>query len=689
MPTRQQKKKNWNEILLKIALVLVSTFAIVSFMPRNDKFSYEYSIDKPWRYGQLIATFKFPIYKEDAVVKNERDSVLKRFQPYFNLNEEQGKKMLKTLYTTKLEENKSANSAAYVRHIAALLNDIYGKGIIDTDEYDKLRSRGTRKIRVVSGNEARPVSLSDIYTTRSAYEYIMKADTTNFSKTIMQKFNIYELLATNLEYDKTKSEDSKEDLLASISTSRGVVQSGQKIIDRGELVTKETYNILRSYEREAAKHETTDEQIPYTLIGQSVFVCFLLVILVSYLSLFRKDYLENRRSALLLFALLIVFCVAASLMVSHKILHIFMLPCCMLPIIIRVFMDSRTAFMFHCAMIAIISLILRSPYEFLMLQLIMGMIAIQSLQELSQRSQIIKTAFYILLSYVVFYTAYEIIIEDNPSKLDTHCYMYFFVNCVLLLFTYPLLYLLEKSFGFISDVTLVELSNNNNPLLQRMSEVAPGTFQHSMQVANLASEVARAIGAKAQLVRTGALYHDVGKIERAAFFTENQSGATPHKHLSPQKSAEVIIAHVTNGLALANKYNLPESIKRFIATHHGSGIVKFFYITYKNAHPDEEVDKSLFSYPGPNPNTKEEAILMMADSVEAASRSLPEYTEESISNLVDRIIDGQVAEGFFHTCDITFKDIHTAKEILKGKLRTIYHTRISYPELNDANATKE
>lgn len=683
MPTKQQKKDRRKKLLLKIALVAVSTFVIVSFMPRNDKFSYEYSIDKPWRYGQLIATFKFPIYKDDAVIKSERDSVMKRYQPYFNLDEEKGKEILATLYTTKLEEWTFTNSAQYVRHIASLLGKIYDRGIIDADEADQLRSKGIRRIRVVNGNEAQSFPLSDIYTTRSAYEYIMNADTTAFSKVVMQRLNLHELLVANLEFDKTKSEDSKNDLISSVSNARGVVQSGQKIIDRGELVTKETYNILRSYEKEVSKHITSDDQIPYTLIGQTVFVCFLLIILVSYLSLFRKDYFDHLHSSLLLFAMLVLFCVVASLMVSHKILHIFMLPCCMLPIIIRVFMDSRTAFMFHCATIAIISLTLRSPYEFLMLQLIMGMISIQSLQELSQRSQIIKTAFYIFLSYVVFYTAYETIVEDDPSKIDVHCYMYFFINCVLLLFTYPLLYLLEKSFGFISDVTLVELSNNNNPLLQRMSEVAPGTFQHSMQVANLASEVARAIGAKSQLVRTGALYHDVGKIERAAYFTENQSGTNPHERITPQKSAEVIIAHVANGLALANKYNLPESIKRFIATHHGSGIVKFFYITYKNAHPDEAVDMSVFTYPGPNPSTKEEAILMMTDSVEAASRSLPEYTEESISTLVDKIIDGQVADGFFRTCDITFKDISTAKEILKGKLKTIYHTRISYPELNE------
>ena len=681
MLTKQQKREQRNKLMLKVALIVVSTCLIVFFLPRNDKFAYEYSVDKPWRYGQLIATFKFPIYKEEAVVKSERDSVLRRYQPYFNLDEEEGKKMLKILYTTKLEEWKFQNAPLYVKHIAGQLGDIYAKGIINTDDYERLRSEGVRSIRIVRENEAQTVPLSGVLTTRTAYEQIMKSDTVAFSKVVMQRLNLYELLSANLVFDKTKSDDARNELLSSISTASGIVQSGQKIIDRGEIVTRETYNILRSYEREVSKHTTTDEQLPLTLIGQIVFVCCVLLILVAYLNLFRRDYYDKPSSVLLLFALMVLFCVIAGIMVSNKIMYVFILPLCMLPVIIRVFMDSRTAFMFHCGTVAIISLFTPVPYEFLLLQILVGMISIQTLRELEQRSQIIRTSIIITLSYIVFYTAYETIVEGDPMKIDTRYLIHFLINGVLLLFTYPLLYILEKSFGFISDVTLVELSNNNNPLLQRMSEIAPGTFQHSMQVANLASEVARKIGARAQLVRTAALYHDIGKIERPVFFTENQSGISPHKHLTPQKSAAVIIGHVASGLALASKNNLPDIIRRFIATHHGTGIAKYFYITYKNEHPDEDIDVSLFTYPGPNPATKEEAILMMADSVEAASRSLPEYTEESISNLVDKIIDTQVSDGFFRQCDITFRDIDTAKEILKEKLKTIYHTRISYPEL--------
>jgi len=678
---KQAKRESLNQFLIKVALVVVSTLMIVYFMPRGDKFNYEYSVDKPWRYGQLIATFKFPIYKEDAVIRREQDSVMRHFHPYYKMDEEVEKKMFKILYTTKLEEWKFPNANLYIRHLADLIDTIYTHGVLSTEDYSELHASGVNGIRIVVGNEAIGVPVGQLFNIRSAYEYIMHYDTVQFNRVTLQNLNINELLTVNLHYDKEKSAAAKADLMSSISGASGMVQSGQKIIDRGEIVTKEKYNILKSYEREVSKHETVETLLPYVLIGQTIFVGLLLITLVSYLNLFRADYFDNLRSAILLFALMACFCIAANWMISHKFMHIFMLPCCMVPIIIRVFMDSRTAFMFHCATIAIISLSLTSPYEFLLLQLVAGMISIQSLRELSQRSQIIRTAAFIAASYMLFFTTYELIVENDYTKIEPIFYIYFFVNGILLIFAYPLLYLLEKGFGFISDVTLVELSNINNPLLQRMTEIAPGTFQHSMQVANLSSEVARKIGAKAQLVRTGALYHDIGKMERAVFFTENQNGISPHKHLTPQKSAEVIIAHVTNGLALANKNNLPDSIKRFIATHHGQGITKYFYVTYKNEHPDEEVDMSLFTYPGPNPETKEEAILMMVDSVEAASRSLPEYTEESISSLVDKIIDAQVAEGFFRNCAITFKDIEAAKLVLKEKLKTIYHTRISYPEL--------
>lgn len=688
--SKSQQKEQRNRTVLKVLLAVISTLVIVYFMPRNDKVGYSYEINQPWRYSKLVAPYQFPIYKSDSVIQHEKDSMMRTFMPYYYKNEDVRQKMHNRLYTTTAKQWTGPNSSMYVHHISAMLDSIYKKGVLSVADYNAIVKRGHKGVRLIdASNQAYIISKDNLFSTRSAYEYILGADTTKYSRLVMQHFNINELLAPNMHLDEAKSKMEQDAMLSDITGANGIVRSGQKIIDRGELVTRETYEIIKSYERYTAKETTDDSPIPYSLVGQLVYVLVIMFTLISYLAMFRADYFEHKRSAIMLFTLITLFCVLASLMVENNFLNIAMLPCCMVPIIIRVFMDSRTAFMFHCAMVLIISFMLQNGFLFLIIQISTGMIAIQTLRELSQRSQIIRTAALIGFSYIIFYICYAYILDNRGESVERYMYMYFAINAGLLILTYPLLYLLEKSFGFTSDVTLVELNNINNPLLQRMTEIAPGTFQHSMQVANLASEVAKKIKAKSQLVRTGAMYHDIGKLERPVFFTENQRGISPHKHLSAQKSAEVIIAHVTNGIALANKYNLPESIKRFIVTHHGYGMAKYFYITYKNEHPDDNIDEALFRYPGPNPGTKEEAILMMADAVEAASRSLTEYTEESIGTLVDKIIDNQMAEGYFHECDITFKDIATAKAVFKEKLEIIYHTRISYPELIKEDGAKE
>ena len=686
---KQLKRTDQTRLMMKVVLVALSTALIVYFMPRGDEFGYKYELNRPWNYGLLIANTKFPILKNDSLIHQEKETMMRSFQPYYIYDKSVRDTMMNRLYNYAAKEWQGENSTMYVHHIAVLLDTIYQRGVLSGENYARLKDNEHHKnIRIVKNNEAVSVPLSRVFSLRSAYDYIITEDTTKYSRLVLRQYNINELIQQNLMYDQMKSETELEENLQGVSSYNGFVQAGQKIVDRGETVTDEVYDILRSYERDYERRNTIDTKIPYRSIGQSIFVLVIFITLITYLSLFRVDYFENTRNVTLLFVLPVFFCVIASLMVSHKILNVFMLPCCLVPIVIRVFMDSRTAFMFHCGMVLIISMMLTNNYEFIILQLVAGMVAIQTLRELSQRSQIVRTAFIIFLVYVIFYTGYSLH-HENDIKMDTWMYICFTVNCVLLLFTYPLLWMLEKMFGFTSDVTLVELSNVHNPLLQRMTEVAPGTFQHSMQVANLSAEVANKIGAKAQLVRTGALYHDIGKMERPVFFTENQNGVSPHKHLTPLKSAEVIIAHVKNGVALADKNHIPDSIKRLITTHHGMGKAKYFYITYKNENPNGEIDEAAFTYPGPNPSTKEEAILMMCDAVEAASRSLPEYTEESINQLVDRIIDSQVAEGFFSVCSITFKDIAIAKAVLKEKLKTIYHTRISYPEMGEDYENRE
>lgn len=460
-----------------------------------------------------------------------------------------------------------------------------------------------------------------------------------------------------------------------------MVINGTKIIDRGEIIDQRTYNILNSLSKELDERSGTKTQKRLTLSGQILFVAILIASFLFYLDLFRRDYYDRKRTILLLMGIIVFFPVLTSLMVTHSFFNVYIIPYAMAPIIVRVFMDSRTAFMSSIIMLLLCSIALRYPYEFILVQFIGGLVGIYSLRELSQRSQLMRAALLITLSMMLVYFAYELIHTDDLTKLDTSMYISLAVNGILLLFTYLLLFMLEKMFGFTSNVTLVELSNINTPLLRKMSEVAPGTFQHSLQVANLAAEAARATGANSQLVRTGALYHDIGKIENPVFFTENQSGVNPHTTLEFAESAHIIISHVTDGLKLADKHNLPKVIRDFISSHHGVGMTKYFYISEQNAHPDVEVDKSLFTYPGPNPDTQEEAILMMADAVEAASRSLAEYTEESISNLVEKLIDTQMADGAFRQCPITFRDIEIVKGVFKERLKTVYHTRISYPEL--------
>ena len=684
---KKKKSFSYRDLLYKALIFVATVTVIVYFLPRDGKFNYRFDINKPWKYGQLIATFNFPIYKDNEVVKREQDSLLSTFQPYYQLD-----KNIETNALNKLKEDYHNHlkgilpSTDYIRYIERTLKDIYTSGILSTEDAQSLNKDSTEYIRKIDNKLAKSQAISGTYTVKKAYEHLLSADTAHYNRNILRQCALNEYIFPNLIYDQERSESTKKEILDNYSWSNGVVVSGQKIIDRGEIVDQGTYNILESLRKESIKRSESLGQKRLILGGQILFVSIFILCFMLYLELFRKDYYQRKGSLSLLFILIVFYNVITALMVTHNISNVYILPYAMLPIIIRVFLDSRTAFLTHVITILICSITLRFPHEFILVQLAAGLVAIFSLRELSQRSQLFRTALLVILTYAAIYFAIELITENDLSKLNVRMYTYFITNGILLLFAYPLLFLLEKTFGFTSNVTLVELSNINTDLLRQMSETVPGTFQHSMQVANLAAEAAIRIGAKSQLVRTGALYHDIGKMENPAFFTENQSGGVnPHKNLSYEQSAQVVISHVTDGLKLAEKHNLPKAIKDFISTHHGRGKTKFFYISWKNEHPGEEPDDEKFTYPGPNPFSKETAILMMADAVEAASRSLPEYTEESISNLVEKIIDSQMEEGYFKECPITFKDIATVKAVFKEKLKMIYHTRISYPELKNEN----
>ena len=671
----------WRNLATKTVLVCITVAIIVWFLPRNEGRMYRYDVGKPWMYGSVIAKFDFPIYKTDEAIKHEQDSLLKHFQPYYSLNPLIEKKQVER-FLHDYEQGINGLPKEYVGIVARQMQEIYQMGIINTNEYNNIFKDSTSMIRFVSGKNAKSLKVSSFYSTIAAYEHIFANEKLAAQRAILSRCNLNNYIEANIVYDKEKSEAEKNDLLSSIPLASGMVMSGQKIIDRGEIVNDYTCRVLNSFDKEMKRRSSTQDEIMTTFIGQILFVLILVMMFTSYLTLFRKDYFEKPRSITMLYTMITLFPILVSMMMKHNFFSVYIIPFAMAAIFVRVFMDSRTAFITHVTMILICAAAVKYQYEFIIVQLASGLVAIYSLRELSKRSQIFITAILVTISSCIVYLALQLMQDNQVFNIDPSMYTYFIINGIFLLLSYPMMYLIEKMFGFISNVTLFELSNTNKGLLRNLSEIAPGTFQHSITVGNLAAEIANRIHANSLLVRTGALYHDIGKMTNPVFFTENQAGVNPHDQLSDLESAQIIISHVTEGLKLAEKFNLPGIIKDFISTHHGNGLTKFFYINYCNEHPDEKVDKEQFQYPGPNPFTREQAILMMADTVEAASRSLKEYTEESISALTNKLIDSQVAGGFFRECPITFRDIALAKSVLIERLKSIYHTRISYPHLN-------
>lgn len=671
----------WRNFFTKTILICVTVAIIVWFLPRNEGRQYRYDVGKPWMYGSVIAKFDFPIYKTDEAIKKEQDSLMAQFQPYYSISPTIGNLQV-SRFLQDFKGGIPGLPVEYVKLVSQQLRDIYDIGVINTTEYNRIYKDSTSTVRIINGKNVKSVPINGFYSTMAAYEHIFANEKLASQRQILSRCNLNNYIEANVLYDKGKSETEKNDLLSSIPLASGMVMSGQKIIDRGEVINDYTFRVLNSFDKEMKRRSATEDEITTTIIGQVLFVFILVMMFTTYLSLFRKDYFEKPRSITMLYAMITLFPIFVSLMMKHNFFSVYIIPFAMAAIFVRVFMDSRTAFITHVTMILICAAAVKYQYEFIIVQLASGLVAIYSLRELSKRSQIFITALLVAVSSCIVYLALQLMQDNQVFNIDPSMYTYFTINGIFLLLSYPLMYLIEKLFGFISNVTLFELSNTNKGILRNLSEIAPGTFQHSITVGNLASEIANRIGANSLLVRTGALYHDIGKITNPVFFTENQAGVNPHDQLSELESAQIIISHVPEGLKIAEKVNLPGIIKDFISTHHGIGITKYFYINYCNAHPDQEVDKSLFQYPGPNPFTREQAILMMADTVEAASRSLKEYTEESISNLINRLIDGQVADGFFKDCPITFRDIALAKIVLIERLKSIYHTRISYPHLN-------
>ena len=661
--------------------LLVSVVTLIYFLPRESKFGYVYELNKPWHYPQLIASYDFVIYKTDDEVKRERDSVVRQFVPYYRVDSLVAEKQIAALRKDFYAGKFRGVPVYYLPRLVENLRQIYARGILDVSDYEGFLKSDSHVLRLIRGQEASTGEVENFFTIRTAYDYLLNRDKGALSQEALRECNLNDYLAVNVKNDTAKNRLELQSELSQVSDNIGMVQSGQLVIDRGQIVNAEHVRILNSLKKESEQRMDPSRGYWFIFAGQVIFVILLIGLLFTYLKLFRRDYFSSPHSVLLLFSFVTVFPVITYLMMAHHFYSVYLVPYALIPIFVRIFMDSRTSFMAVVTSSLLSALSLHSPFEFVLWQIVTGATVIYSLRELTERSQLLRTVLAVVVVGLVISIGYDLSQGLNGDAFDRSRIVYMIIGGILLLFAYPLMYFVEKLFGFTSSVTLVELTNTNNPILRKMSKVAQGTFNHSMQVSNLAAEVADKIGAKAQLARTGALYHDIGKVLNPAFFTENQSGVNPHDTISEERSAQIIINHVTDGLRLAEKYHLPQVIKEFIRTHHGTGLVKYFYIQYCNKHVGETVDEEAFRYPGPNPQTREQAVVMMCDSVEAASRSLKEYTEESITQLVNRIVDSQLAEGHFKECPITFRDIADAKRTLIDSLKTIYHTRISYPEI--------
>lgn len=672
--------------IYKAILLLIAISSIVYIFPKEGKFKYEFQSlkGKPWYHEDLIAPFDFAIKKTKEELIKERSELIQNAKPYFKeltgvVKEKKGQ--LTEAFEGKWDDkNNKALRDRTLQFGYRILDSLYKKGIIEPN--DAIEDRPADfTLFVLDENVAEEHELKDFYTVQSAYEFV-QAQLQN-AKNIDAAFLLPLLensIAHTIFYDKVTTDKILKQSVDDISPSRDIILKDQSIISKGEIIDVQKFQVLQSLQQEYEGQSNSAGSYLFILLGQIILVVLCLSVLITFLAFFRKDiFLDNTKITFILM-LIILQVLMGRLAVDTQSISIYVLPFCILPVIIRAFYDTRVALFVHLVTVLIISFMAPNRFEFAFIQLLGGMVTIFSIVNMRNRSQIFLSALIIFITYSISYIGITIIQEGGNDVITWLDFAWFAVSAMLTLFSYPLIFIFEKLFGFISDVSLLELSDTNGKLLRELASRAPGTFQHSLSVANLAEEAIYTIGGNSLLVRTGALYHDIGKMEMPMFFIENQaSGMNPHEDLSFDESAGIIISHVIKGVEIAKKNNLPEQIIDFIRTHHGTAITGYFYRSWKNAYPDEQIDESKFHYPGPIPFSKETAVLMMADSVEAASRSLKQYNAENIDNLVEKIINTQIEQNQFMNSDITFKDINTLKKIFKKKLMNIYHVRVEYP----------
>ena len=701
--------KKYYNIAFKTLLFVITVILILFLFPTQGKFRFEFQKGMPWKHDNLIAPFNFAIQKSDKEISGEKDSVLNNFKPYFKFDNKIQKNQLDLFhknfntnwksYTEKKQyKNLSKNKLEEIKtdcnnYCDSILNYIYSNGVVQFSEILEQTKKGS-SIIVVKNNVAEERDVAKIFTPKISYNYIKQNISEKFSTNnksskkidFLNSLKLYDYVVPNLFYDEETSNKIKQNLINNISLSKGMVQAGELIVTKGEIINSKKFLILKSLKSEYEKSLGTSTNYHLILFGQIILIFASVLVLFLFLYNFRKEILKHNLKTTFILLLVLLSVLTASVVIKSNMISLYVIPFAILPIIISTFYDDRLALFIHTITILLIGFIVPNGFEFVFLQFIAGIVAIFSLSQIHRRGQLFVSSILVIISYCIVYFGMAIIQEGNIREINLYNFAWFAGNGLLLLSAYPLIYLFEKLFGFLSDITLMELSDTNNELLRELAEKAPGSFQHSLQVANLSEEAIFKLGGNPLLVRTGALYHDIGKSFNPQYFIENQvAGINPHDKLSFEKSAQIIIEHVTKGVEIAKKHKLPYQIISFIETHHGTTKTKYFYHSFINKYPDKKVDISKFTYPGPAPFSKETAVLMMADSVEAASRSLKVYTDETINELIDKIIDTQINEGQLDNVELTFKDITTIKNIFKNKIKNIYHTRIEYPEENSTD----
>lgn len=662
--------KNY-DLLKKILLALAATLVLVYFYPHPEANRYNYEEGRPWNYAKLIAPFDIPIHPDSATLIAARDTLDSRFVPIYELNQ----LVIDTVVSQLPDEKPELRT-----RLGNELRRIYATGVVDMNTKDLISSGRLPNIRILQKNTLSVMPTAGMSSPRDVYLYLDSVITDTALHQYFLHANLHNILQPNYERNEQESRRHYEYDYLTMTADRGIILQGQAIIDKGAIISSQDYTNLRTYEHMLAQMSGSQHQSKILmLLGQFGYVGLLMASMMLYFFFFVPDVFRNIRALTFFYCLVVLFFLVAVGMNYFVAQGIYLAPIMIVTILVFVFFDGRTALFVTGVLSLVCAGVTAFALEFLFLQFCAASAAVYSMRELSRRSQLLRASIIIIISYVVAYVALDLLMNGSFEGFTVRMVAFLAVNGALTSMAYILMFAVERIFGFMSSVTLVELADINNPLLMRLSNECPGTFQHSIAVSNLASDAAARVGANVQLVRAGALYHDIGKLSNPAFFTENQHGVNPHDALPPERSAQIVINHVADGLALADRANLPKVVQNFIREHHGKGMAKYFYINSCKKHPDEKIDPAPYTYPGPNPRSRETSLLMMADAVEAASRSLSNHTREDIANLVNKIIDGQIADGLHRESTLEFRDVQTIKDAFIKRLMTIYHSRIAYP----------